>query len=425
LERINIKLELIVIAAIIVGLYMAWNIGANDVANSMGPSYGSGALTLKQVIIIAGIFEFLGAVLVGSHVTDTIRKSIVDLDGLIAAGVTPDMFIYGMFAALLASGLWITVATFYRLPVSTTHSIVGAVAGFGLIVAITSASSGVGDVVNIGKLLEIAASWIVSPISGAVLSFIIFMVIRNKILDQDNPLEHAERLAPYLVGLVVAIISLSMVFKGLKNLGLDFGFAEALAISIVIGIIAGVITLFWVRGYKPKVKDEYQQVENFFKYLMLLTACYIAFAHGANDVANAIGPLAAVVDVVESEEITAKISVPLWILALGGIGIVIGISTWGYKVMETIGRKITEITPTRGFAATFGAATTVLICSKLGMPISTSHTLVGAVVGVGLAGGVGALNLGVIKRIVYSWILTIPIAAILTIIIYKLVIFIV
>jgi len=404
---------------------MAWNIGANDVANSMGPAYGSKALTLKQVIIIAGIFEFLGAVLVGSHVTDTIRKGIVDLDGLIAAGVTPDMFVYGMFAALLASGLWITLATIYRLPVSTTHSIVGSVAGFGLIVALTTASSGIGDIINIGKLLTIAASWIVSPVSGAIISFLIFIIIRNKILNQENPLQHAERLAPFIVGLVLTIISLSMVFKGLKNLNLDFNFPEALAISLVVGTIAGIITLFWVKRYKPKVKDEYQQVENFFKYIMILTACYIAFAHGANDVANAIGPLAAICDVVKSGEITAKVSVPLWILALGGLGIVIGLATWGYKVMETIGHKITEITPTRGFAATFGAATTVLICSKLGLPISTSHTLVGSVIGVGFARGVGAIDLGVVKNIIWSWILTIPVAAVLTIIIYNAIMFVV
>ncbi|ODS36439.1 phosphate permease [Candidatus Altiarchaeales archaeon WOR_SM1_SCG] len=404
---------------------MAWNIGANDVANSMGPAYGSKALTLKQVIIIAGIFEFLGAVLVGSHVTDTIRKGIVDLDGLIAAGVTPDMFVYGMLAALLASGLWITLATIYRLPVSTTHSIVGSVAGFGLIVALTTASSGIGDIINIGKLLTIAASWIVSPVSGAIISFLIFIIIRNKILNQENPLQHAERLAPFIVGLVLTIISLSMVFKGLKNLNLDFNFPEALAISLVVGTIAGIITLFWVKRYKPKVKDEYQQVENFFKYIMILTACYIAFAHGANDVANAIGPLAAICDVVKSGEITAKVSVPLWILALGGLGIVIGLATWGYKVMETIGHKITEITPTRGFAATFGAATTVLICSKLGLPISTSHTLVGSVIGVGFARGVGAIDLGVVKNIIWSWILTIPVAAVLTIIIYNAIMFVV
>jgi len=418
-------LELLIILAAVVGLYMAWNIGANDVANSMGPAYGSKALTLKQVIIIAGIFEFLGAVLVGSHVTDTIRKGIVDLDGLIAAGVTPDMFVYGMFAALLASGLWITLATIYRLPVSTTHSIVGSVAGFGLIVALTTASSGIGDIINIGKLLTIAASWIVSPVSGAIISFLIFIIIRNKILNQENPLQHAERLAPFIVGLVLTIISLSMVFKGLKNLNLDFNFPEALAISLVVGTIAGIITLFWVKRYKPKVKDEYQQVENFFKYIMILTACYIAFAHGANDVANAIGPLAAICDVVKSGEITAKVSVPLWILALGGLGIVIGLATWGYKVMETIGHKITEITPTRGFAATFGAATTVLICSKLGLPISTSHTLVGSVIGVGFARGVGAIDLGVVKNIIWSWILTIPVAAVLTIIIYNAIMFVV
>ena len=418
-------MELLIILAAVVGLYMAWNIGANDVANSMGPAYGSKALTLKQVIIIAGIFEFLGAVLVGSHVTDTIRKGIVDLDGLIAAGVTPDMFVYGMFAALLASGLWITLATIYRLPVSTTHSIVGSVAGFGLIVALTTASSGIGDIINIGKLLTIAASWIVSPVSGAIISFLIFIIIRNKILNQENPLQHAERLAPFIVGLVLTIISLSMVFKGLKNLNLDFNFPEALAISLVVGTIAGIITLFWVKRYKPKVKDEYQQVENFFKYIMILTACYIAFAHGANDVANAIGPLAAICDVVKSGEITAKVSVPLWILALGGLGIVIGLATWGYKVMETIGHKITEITPTRGFAATFGAATTVLICSKLGLPISTSHTLVGSVIGVGFARGVGAIDLGVVKNIIWSWILTIPVAAVLTIIIYNAIMFVV
>jgi PiT family inorganic phosphate transporter len=414
-------LELIIILAVVAGLYTAWNIGANDVANSMGPAYGCGALTLTQVIIIAGIFEFLGAILVGSSVTDTIRKGIVDLDGLVAAGITPDMFIYGMFAALFASGLWITVATFYKMPISTTHSIVGAVAGFGLVVALTSASAGVTDVVNIRGLLKIAASWIASPISGALISFLIFLLIRDKILNQDNQLAHAKRIAPYLVGLVVAMISLSMLFNGLENLNLNFELPEAFAISVLIGIAAGIITLFWVNGYKPKVKDEYWQVENFFKYLMLLTACYIAFAHGANDVANAIGPIAAICDVVKSGEIMSKVSVPFWILAVGGFGIVLGLATWGYKVMETIGSKITEMTPTRGFAATFGAATTVLVCSKLGLPISTSHVLVGSVLGVGLAQGIGAIDLSVIKNIIWSWVLTIPVASALTIIIYELI----
>ncbi len=416
-------MELFIILAAIVGLYMAWNIGANDVANSMGPAYGSKALSLKQVVIIAGIFELLGAVLVGSHVTGTIRNGIVNLDGLIAAGITPEMFVYGMFAALLGSGLWITVATMYRLPVSTTHSIVGSVAGFGLIIALTSASSGISDVVNTGKLLTIAASWIISPVSGAVISFLIFIIIRNKILNRDNPLECAERLTPYIVGIVITIISLSMVFKGLKNLHLDLELPEALVISIAVGIIAAIITSILVKRYKPRVKDEYEQVENFFKYLMILTACYIAFAHGANDVANAIGPLAAIVDVVGSEAggIPESVGVPFWVLALGGIGIVIGLGTWGYKVMETIGSKITEMTPTRGFAATFGAATTVLICSRLGLPISTSHVLVGSIIGVGFARGVGAIDPGVVKNILWSWVLTIPVAAVLTIIIYELI----
>jgi PiT family inorganic phosphate transporter len=399
--------------AIIIGFYSAWSIGANDVANSMATIVGSRALTLRRAIIIAGIFEFLGAFLVGSHVTDTVRKGIID--PLFFAS-QPELLAYGMFSALLAAALFQHTATFFGLPVSTTHAIVGSLFGFGLI------GAGVGSV-NWGKIGIISSGWIISPLLGALVAFTLFHIIRKLILSKEQPYNAAVKVAPYLVFVLFTVIVLSIIYKGLKNLHLDFPFSQALAISLIIGLLGAYITWIVVKIDRtiPDHKEQYVKTEKLFGYLQIYTACYIAFAHGANDVANAMGPVAAIFSIFQTNTIIMKVNVPIWILLLGGIGIVVGLSTYGYKVIETIGRKITEITPTRGFAAEFSTATTVLIFSKLGLPISTTHTMVGSVIGIGFARGISTLNLQVIRNIITSWFITIPTAAILTVIIYKII----
>jgi PiT family inorganic phosphate transporter len=399
--------------AIIIGFYSAWSIGANDVANSMATIVGSRALTLRRAIIIAGIFEFLGAFLVGSHVTDTVRKGIID--PLFFAS-QPELLAYGMFSSLLAAALFQHTATFFGLPVSTTHAIVGSLFGFGLI------GAGVGSV-NWGKIGIISSGWIISPLLGALVAFTLFHIIRKLILSKEQPYNAAVKVAPYLVFVLFTVIVLSIIYKGLKNLHLDFPFSQALAISLIIGLLGAYITWIVVKIDRtiPDHKEQYVKTEKLFGYLQIYTACYIAFAHGANDVANAMGPVAAIFSIFQTNTIIMKVNVPIWILLLGGIGIVVGLSTYGYKVIETIGRKITEITPTRGFAAEFSTATTVLIFSKLGLPISTTHTMVGSVIGIGFARGISTLNLQVIRNIITSWFITIPTAAILTVIIYKII----
>ena len=404
--------EIIILGlAILVGFYMAWNIGANDVANAMGTCVGSGSLTLKQAIIIAGIFEFLGAVLVGAHVTQTIKGGIISPEQLSG---TPEVFMWGMFAALLASGIFLQIATFYGLPVSTTHAIIGAVAGFGIV------SLGFTNI-NWETLGKIALSWVISPVAGAIVAFIMFFTIKNKILFSEKPLIQIKTIAPILVFLIGFILTHSLLYKGLKNLNLDLDLAQSSIYASLVGILSSIICYLWVKNKKLKEnEDQIDFVERVFGGLLVITGCYITFAHGANDVANAIAPLAGIYSVIINKSIvTGDLAIPLWILAMGGIGIVVGLATWGYKVMETLGKKITELTPTRGFSATFGAATTVLICSKLGMPVSTTHVIVGAIIGVALARGVAALNTNIIKDIFASWIFTIPATAILTMILFK------
>jgi PiT family inorganic phosphate transporter len=392
--------------------YMAWNIGANDVANAMGTAVGSRSITMKQAVILAAIFEFAGAFLVGGHVTNTVRKGIVSTD--IFQG-TPEIFVLGMLAALLAAGVWLNLATFLGLPVSTTHSIIGSIVGFGLLVGGVSA-------IHWGKLGFVVMSWVVSPICGGLVAWTIFTFIKRTVLTSWNPVRAARRIVPILIFPVATILVLSVLYKGLKNLKLDVPFNQALVIALIVGVLAHIgmrfFLAFRLREIPKKRADAFGQVEKIFSYLEIGTACYIAFAHGANDVANAIGPFAAIVAVFKSGDLAMNVPVPLWVLALGGTGIVVGLGTWGYKVIETIGGKITSITPSRGFSAAFATATTVLICSKLGLPVSTSHTLVGSVIGVGLARGMAALNLGVIRNIINSWIITIPAAAVLTILIF-------
>lgn len=391
-------------------LYMAWAIGANDVANAMGTSVGSGALTVRWAIFVAATLEFSGAFLAGGHVTDTVRKGMLDMDL-----VSNEALLYGMLAALASAATLLLGATRIGLPVSTTHSIVGAIVGFGA-VAIGP------EVVNWGKVGEIVASWVTSPLLSGVLAFLIFQLTRRVILDHDNPIERVRQVGPFFFFYVFFIVGLVTLFKGLKNLKLDLDLPEAILGSCVLGLVGAVIGLLLLRRVKegaPEAGQRFSQVERVFVVLQILTACAVAFAHGSNDVANAIGPLAAIVTVLDTgAEVAKKAPVQPWMLAIGGLGIVFGLATWGYRVMETVGKKITELTPSRGFAAELAAATTIVIASRMGIPVSTTHTLVGAVLGVGLARGIGALDMRVVGSIVVSWVATLPISAILAIFFY-------
>ena len=400
---------LLISLAGIFGLLMAFGIGANDVANAMGTSVGSKALTIKQAIIVAMIFEFAGAFLAGGEVTSTIRKGIIDASAMTG---TPELLVFGMMASLLAAGIWLIIATYFGWPVSTTHSIVGAIVGF--------AAVGIGmDVVKWSKVGSIVASWVVSPVISGTIAFMLFTSVQKLILNTDEPLKNAKKYVPFYMMLAGFMIALVTLFKGLKHVGIKFDTLTSLLIAVGFGVLVMFVGKFFINRQKTTASEDkdfhYASVEKVFAVLMVVTACGMAFAHGSNDVANAIGPLAAVVSVVESGgEIAKKSALPIWILLVGGLGIVLGLAIYGRRVMATIGKKITELTPSRGFAAELAAATTVVVASGTGLPISTTHTLVGAVLGVGMARGIAALNLGVLKNIAVSWVVTLPAGAILS-----------
>jgi phosphate/sulfate permease len=447
---------------------MAWNIGANDVSNAMGTSVGSKALTLKKAVIIAAVLEFSGAFFLGSNVSKTIQSGIVNTEFFHS---DPSIYALGMIASLLATGIWLHTASYLRVPVSTTHAIVGAIAGFGLM------SKGV-NALHWMKILFILSSWIFSPLLSGAIAYLLFSLFQKKILFNIKPLEATKNFIPYLVFLVFNFFTLSLIYNGLINLNLNLPFLNAFMISSLIGIIASLISFFLVkkiptnphlakRSINPlqiialekaakhlqrtqlsssgkieerakkilndvkelsnSVKEEpeylqtttdYEKIEKTFVYLQILSASMIAFAHGANDVSNAIGPVAAVMSNLKANVVTLNTTIPLWILILGGGGIVIGLATWGWRVIETVGKKITELTPTRGFCAEFSAALTILLASKLGLPISTTHALIGGILGVGFARGLSALNLKTLRDIAFSWIITIPICMLLSIILF-------
>jgi PiT family inorganic phosphate transporter len=409
--------DLLIMLGIGFGLFMAWGIGANDVANAMGTSVGSGAITFRQAIIIAVIFEFAGAVLAGGEVTATVRKGILDAGAFIDS---PHLLVYGMLAALLAAASWLFIASSLSWPVSTTHSIVGAIVGFGAV--------GVGiDAVSWGKVYTIIASWVVSPLLAGTLAILIFKSLQNLVIDTDEPFNNAKKYLPFYVFIVGFVIALVTMLKGLKHveslkhLGKDM--PTSMMIAVLVGIAASLIAVFIIRRIKEVPEDDqefsYASMEKLFGALMVITACSMAFAHGSNDVANAIGPLAAVYSIVESGgEIVAKSALPSWILLIGGGGIVFGLATFGFRVMKTIGKGITELTPSRGFSAELAAATTVVLASYTGLPVSTTQVLVGAVLGVGIARGVASLNMRVINRIFLSWIITLPAGALMSILFF-------
>nr|WP_086939738.1 inorganic phosphate transporter [Thaumasiovibrio occultus] len=406
---------LIVLVAAVFGLLMAIGIGANDVANAMGTSVGSKALTVKQAIIIAMIFEFAGAYLAGGEVTDTIRKGVIDTNLFLDQ---PDVLVYGMMSSLLAAGAWLIVASYMGWPVSTTHSIIGAIIGFACISVGTEA-------VDWSSVQGIVGSWLVTPFISGVFAYIIFVSAQRFIFDTSDPLQNAKRYVPAYMFLTTLIIALVTITKGLKHVGLHLTTGQAWVASAAVSLVVMVVGYFYIQ--RKYTDDEnavdgngYAGVERVFSLLMVITACAMAFAHGSNDVANAIGPLSAIVSTVENMgQIADKTEIAWWILPLGGIGIVIGLATLGHKVMATVGTGITELTPSRGFAAQLATASTVVLASGTGLPISTTQTLVGAVLGVGFARGIAALNLGVVRNIVASWVITLPAGAFLAVIFFK------
>jgi PiT family inorganic phosphate transporter len=394
------------------GLFMAWGIGANDVANAMATSVGSRALTFKQAMVVAAVFEFSGAFLAGGQVTSTIRKGIIESSHV---ANNPELLVYGMLAALLAAAVWLLLASRKGWPVSTTHSIVGAIVGFAVV--------GIGvQSVHWSKIGTIVASWVVSPILSGFMAFFLFMSVQKLILNTDDPLRNARKYVPFYIFAVGFILALVTLMKGLAHVGLHLSAAQSVAIAVISGLVTSSIGVIAIRRIKivptEDVDFRFTNVEKIFGILMVFTASGMAFAHGSNDVANAIGPVAAVVSIVKSGAVTQTSTLGTWILLLGGSGIVLGLATYGWRVIRTVGRSITELTPSRGFAAELSAATTVVLASGTGIPVSTTHTLVGAVMGVGIARGIGALNLRVVRNIMLSWIITLPAGGLLAILFF-------
>ena len=404
----------ILIAAIVIGFYSAINIGANDVANAMATSVASKALSVRKAVVVAALCTSLGAVLVGSHVAETIRKGLIDP---LQFTSKPTLFMFGMLASVLGAALWVNISTYFKLPVSTTHSIIGGVLGFGLV------SVGFAGI-TWKVVLFVILSWIISPVFGGLIAFTIFTIIKKIILSSTEPIAQTRKIGPFFTGIVAFILSLVIIYKGLEHLHLNLPFLEALLISLAVGVGGFFLGFYLLRRYKEKDMDPYYQVEKMANPLQVLSASFQAFSHGANDVANAIGPVAAIWTVIHTKQLAMAVSIPIELLALGGVGLAFGIYFWGHRVMETVGKKITAITPTRGFSAEFGTATTVLLCSRLGMPVSTTHVAIGNIIGVGLARGISAINLDVIKRIFTAWIVSLPAAALFSVAIYLLLSFI-
>lgn len=385
---------------------MAWNIGANDVANSMASAVGAKAITIRQAVFIAGILNVLGAVFIGSHVTNTIRKGIVSTEIL----ADPHLALIGALSAILAAALWVSFATWKSLPVSTTHSIVGAMIGFGVM-------AGGFSVINWGKLAAVVISWVISPVFSLIISFLMFKVIVRLVLSKKDRFIMALKSSPFFIGLAFFVVILSFLFKTPLGKKLSVGTPEALIIALFAAVLLGfsgkMLLKRFIKGDLPNGTEE------IFRRIQIGTSCYVALAQGANDVANAIGPLAVIYFLVKTGSVGAKVPVPFFLLFFGGIGIACGISMAGYRVMDTIGKRITTLTNTRGFCVDFAAATTVLIASKMGLPVSTTHAAVGGVMGVGIARGIEAVNFSIVFKIMIYWVLTVPAAAITSMIIFK------
>ncbi len=388
--------------------YMAWSIGANDVSNAMATAVGARAITYKQAALIAGVLIFFGAVFVGPHVAETIKGKIINSSVI----SDPYVLLLGFVSSLLAAAFWSTLATWKEMPISTTHSIIGALVGFGIVAGGLSS-------VNWVCVGSVAASWVLSPVGGCLLAYIVFRVIVKLIFAQKNPVRATRFVGPLIIGVTAFVMSIALLMN--TQLGYRLGVAEVhqtIITAIVVSVVIIFVSMFLLRNIEAKSVDDYTMVEEIFRRLQIITSCYVAFSIGANDVANAIGPIAAIIPLVSTGSMGSVAEIPIYLLVLGGFGMAIGCLTWGYKVMKTMGNRITKLTNTRGFAVDFGGATTVLIASKLGLPISTSHTAVGAIIGVGLARGLEAIDLKVIKKIVISWLLTLPVAAFTSAIIF-------
>jgi PiT family inorganic phosphate transporter len=396
---------IILILGYIFGFYMAWNIGANDVANSMASSVAAKAITIRQAIFLAGILNIVGAVFIGSHVTNTIRKGIVSTEIM----TDPHVALIGALSALIAAALWVSFATWKSLPVSTTHSIVGAMIGFGIM-------AGGFSVINWGKLLAVVLSWIISPFFSIVIAFIIFKIIVRLILSKKDAFIQALKFSPLFVGSTLFVVVLSFLFKTPLGKRLALGSQAALTVAVLLPAILGFAASVALKRY---VKNRELGAEAVFQRIQIGTACYVALAQGANDVANAIGPLAVIYFLVKTGSVGGKVPVPVFLLFFGGIGIACGIAMAGHRVMETMGEKITKLSNTRGFSVEFATATTVLVASKMGLPVSTTHAAVGGVLGVGLARGMEAINFGIVIKIMVYWVLTVPAAALTSMIIFK------
>jgi PiT family inorganic phosphate transporter len=396
----------ILIIGYIFGFYMAWNIGANDVANSMASSVGAKAITIRQAIFLAGILNIIGAVFIGSHVTNTIRKGIVSTDIM----TDPHVALIGALSALLAAALWVSFATWKSLPVSTTHSIVGAMIGFGIM-------AGGFSVINWGKLLAVVLSWIISPLFSIVIAYLIFKIIVRLILSKKDTFARALKLSPIFIGMTFFVVVLSFLFKTPLGKKMDLGPLASLTVAVILSVLLGFAGMAVLKRF---VKDRESGAEGIFRRIQVGTACYVALAQGANDVANAIGPLAVIYFLVKTGSVGGTVPVPVFLLLFGGVGIACGIAMAGHRVMDTMGKKITTLSNTRGFAVEFAAATTVLVASKMGLPVSTTHAAVGGVLGVGLARGIEAVNFGIVFKIMVYWVLTVPVAALTSMAIFKL-----
>lgn len=405
--------SVLVILTALLGFLMAFGIGANDVSNAMGTSVGSGTITVKQAIMIAMVFELAGAYLAGGEVADTIKSGIIQTESF---SDQPDVLVLGMMSSLCAAGVWLIVATKMGWPVSGTHTIIGAVIGFALVTV-------GGHAIQWGQLTGIVGSWFITPVLAGIIAFVIFVNSQKLIFNRSEPFKQAKKYGPFYMGVTIFILCIVTISKGLKHVGLHLSNWETFGISLTLALIATVVGYIYFRSEKFAAKVQgnggFAGVEKIFSILMLLTACAMAFAHGSNDVANAIGPLAAVESIVSSGgSLESAAGMAPWVLPLGAIGMGVGLAVMGKSVMATVGTGITELTPSRGFAAQFACAVTVVLASGTGLPISTTQTLVGAILGVGFARGIAAINLGIIRNIVASWFVTLPAGAILSIIIY-------
>ena len=407
---------LFLVTAVVLCFLMTWGVGANDLANVMSTTMGSKAVTVRQAMLIAIIFEFAGAFLGGTGVTETMRDGIIDTSQL--AG-EPLILIQGMLGVLLACTIWMNLASYLGVPVSITNALVGSMVGFGTIVLGP-------DAIHWNQVIHIAIGWITSPMIAGITAYTLFISIQLTIFVKKNHLNKAKLYIPIYLFLVGSILSFITVFKGLNHFDIHLNFKQDLAVTLATSILITLIGMIIIKRIpeNPKIKrrERFVQVEKYFAVLMAMTACAMTFAHGSNDVALAVGPLSIVYSLVmHSNEVVDASSYPSWIILLGCVGVVTGLLMYGRKVIETVGSSITALTPSRAFAATLSAATTVVVATSTGIPVSATQTLVGAVLGVGLARGIGALNLIVIRNIFMSWVLTLPAASILTILSYKLI----